>query len=146
MSVERYSQQNRFELIFTTPTGGNYDDNNWDKNGTIAANANLWVLGNYSLYVRPGYTRVNMSMSESKDFFGTAWLSPDGNRLVLVVTNYDKEKGAAINIPETSLPGTPKVIQRFTTTEKRNLEQDYFKVGDPVFVEPHSVSTIIYDF
>ena len=48
----------------------------------------LWVLGNYSLFVRPGSV-VDLPLDESKDFFGTAYIAPDNTRLVLVITNYD---------------------------------------------------------
>ena len=144
MSVERYSQQNRFELIFTTPAGGQYSDDTWDQNGTVQANANLWVLGNYSLFIRPGFKRIDLSVNESKDFFGTAWISPEGDRVVVVCTNYDAKNGMNLNVD--GLPGTPKAIHRYTTTASKNLQQDYFKVGDTVFAEPHSVTTVVYDF
>lgn len=144
MSVERYSQQNRFELIFTTPAGGQYSDDTWDQNGTVQANANLWVLGNYSLFIRPGFKRIDLKLTETPDFFGTAWISPEGDRIVVVCTNYDKTNGMTLNL--NGLPSTPKLVHRYTTTESKNMQQDYFKVGDDVFVEPHSVTTVVYDF
>jgi len=146
MSVERYSQENRFELIFTTPAGGQYDDNTWNVDGTVADNANLWVLGNYSLFIRPGFKRVEMSMNESKDFFGTAWKSADGSRLVVVYTNYDKDNGVSIDMSASQLPGTPKAIHRYTTSTSKKMQQEYFNVADPVFIEPYSVTTVVYDF
>lgn len=144
MSVERYGQNNRFELIWTTPAGGQYDDNSWNVDGRVAQNRNLWVLGNYSLFIRPGYHRVDMTMPESKDFFGTAWLSPDGSRLVCVYTNYDKKNGVLLDT--TALPAVPKCIHRYTTTQTLDMHQDFFNVDDKVFIEPYSVSTVVYDF
>lgn len=145
LGVERYSQKNRFELIFTTPAGGNYDEN-WSVNGSVKDNANLWVLGNYSLFVRPQFKRVKMSYQESKNFFGTTWLSADGKRMVVVLTNYDKEKGVTLKTAGSALPGNPVSVKRYTTTVSKNMLEEAFNPADDVFVEPYSVSTIVYDF
>lgn len=142
MSVERWSQKNRFELIKTTPAGGNYSDD-FTAEGKVEATPNLWVLGNYSLFVRPGYYLCNLEMNESKDFFGTAYIAPDNSRLVLVITNYDKKNGVTIDM---SVPEGAKSVYRYTTTSTKHLKQERFSLKDKVFVEPKSVTTIVYNF
>ena len=144
MSVERYSQKNRFELIQTTPAGGNYS-NDFTAEGTIKATPNLWVLGNYSLFIRPGYVRVDLAHNESKDFFGSAWAAPDGSRLVVVYTNADRERGVQI---DGSIVGDKEVksVYTYTTTAVKNLQQARFNTADKVFVEPYSVTTVVYNF
>lgn len=142
MSVERYGQKNRFELIKTTPKGGAYDDNFKD-GGTIEATPNLWVLGNYSLFVRPGYTRVDLSLNESKDFFGSAYLAADSSELVIVLTNYDKTNGMLVDMPR---PEGTKAIFTYTTTANKDLRCARFNLNDKVFIDPASVTTIIYYF
>lgn len=142
MSVERYSQKNRFELIKTTPAGGNYSDD-FTAGGSVAATPNLWVLGNYSLFVRPGYKRVDLSLNESKDFFGSAYVAPDNSRLVLVITNYDKERGVSLDM---AAPEGTKSVYTYTTTAAKHLQQAQFNVADKVFVDPASVTTIVYNF
>ncbi|MCH5223268.1 MAG: beta-glycosidase [Muribaculaceae bacterium] len=140
MSVERWSQRNRFELIKTTPVGGNYS-NDFTKGGKIEDTPNLWVLGNYSLFIRPGYVRVGLTHTESKNFFASAYLAPDNSKLVVVVTNYDKEKGALLKL---TTPEGTKAIYTYTTTATKKLEQTRFNVKDQVFVDPSSVTTIVY--
>lgn len=144
MSVERWSQKNRFELIKTTPAGGNYD-NDFTAPGNVTATANLWVLGNYSLFVRPGYRRIDLRASESKDFFGSAYVSPDGNTIVAVYTNTSADRGVTL---ENTFAGskTLKTVTRYTTTSGKNLKEDRFNIADNVFVEPNSVTTIVYTF
>lgn len=142
MSVERWSQKNRFMLIKTTPAGGNYDDN-FTAEGDVKATDNLWVLGNYSLFVRPGYKRVELSLTESKDFFGSAYVAPDNSRLVIVVTNYNKERGMSLDMP---LPEGAKSVYTYTTTATKHLEQARFNTADKVFVDPASVTTVVYNF
>lgn len=143
MSVERYNQKNRFELIKTTAAGGQYSDD-FTVGGTVEATDNLWVLGNYSLFVRPGYVRVALNHNESKDFFGSAWMSPDGSKIVAVYTNMNSNNGVTLNA---SFGGrTPQIVQRYTTTSKKHLRYDRFNKADKVFLEPYSVTTVVYTF
>lgn len=144
MSVERYDQKNRFERIKTTPSGGNYS-NDFTGGGNVDATHNLWVLGNYSRFIRPGYIRVGLKASENKDFFGTAYVSPDGKTVVAVYTNYDKEKGVTLSNSFDN-GKTPATVTRYTTTATRHLEEVRFNVADKVFLEPASVTTIVYTF
>lgn len=141
MSVERYSQKNRFELIKTTPAGGEYSDD-FTAEGTVVATDNLWVLGNYSLFIRPGYVRVALDHKENKNFFGSAWLSPDGSKIVAVYTNMDGTNGVTLNA--TFGDKVPQIVQRYTTTAKKHLKYDRFNPADKVFLEPYSVTTVVY--
>lgn len=86
VEAERWGQLNRFYLIRLTPAGGDYGD--MAENGTYSAGKNLWVLGNYSLFIRPGYQRVDLNIPNSDNlFFGSAYLSPEKDKLVIVYTN-----------------------------------------------------------
>lgn len=140
MSVERYSQKSRFELIKTTPTGGEYSDD-FTTGGKAVATDNLWVLGNYSLFVRPGYKRIDISYSENKNFFISAYIAPDNSKLVLVVTNYDKQNGVKLDVPA---PEGVKAIDTYTTTKLKHLQRARFNPADQVFVDPASVTTVVY--
>lgn len=140
MSVERWGQKNRFELIQTTPKGGNYDDN-FTVGGEVRATPNLWVLGNYSLFVRPGYKRVDLNLNENQNFFGSAYIAPDNSKLVVVLTNYDKQNGVTVDMPN---PEGTKAVFTYTTTDKKNLRQARFNLNDKVFIDPASVTTIVY--
>ena len=144
MSVERWSQKNRFELIKTTPAGGNYS-NDFTAEGTVEATPNLWVLGNYSLFIRPGYKRIALSATETKDFFGSAYASPDGNTVVAVYTNTSKDCGVTL---DNTFAGSKKLktVSRYTSSEDKNLKEEKFNIADKVFVDPKSVTTIVYTF
>lgn len=142
MSVERWSQKNRFELIKTTPSGGN-DSNDFTTDGTVYDTRNLWVLGNYSLFVRPGYYRCDISMKETKDLFASAYIAHDKSRLVIVVTNYNKDSGVTLDM---EMPAGARSVYTYTTTATKNLKRERFSLKDKVFVDPASVTTIVYNF
>ena len=42
--------------------------------------------------------------------------------------------------------GTLKTVTRYTTTAKKELLGEKFNPADKVFVEPNSVSTVVYTF
>lgn len=102
MDQEKYSQKNRFHLLRLNATGDTDDESYSDikKGGTVNADKNLWVLGNYSRFVRPGYKRVEISGLDSLNaLMGTAFLSPDSNELVVVVVNMAEwVKNLSLNI------------------------------------------------
>lgn len=139
-SMEVYSQKNRFWLIRLIPEGGDYGD--IEGNGTFASGKNLWVLGNYSLFVRPGYQRIGLTVPEQNNkFFGTAYLSPDNDKLVIVYTNCT-ESSIKIENKFSSLEKEVEDYEQYTTSAVKDLrkEPDYQKGIIPA----RSVSTFVY--
>lgn len=138
---ERWSQKSRFYLIRITPADGDYGD--MSKSGTYSAGKNLWVLGNYSLFVRPGYQRVDLSIpQQSKNFFGSAYLSPDKTKLVVVYTNATKK---SIKI-DTNIQGLSKKassVKQYTTSAAKDLK---LEPNQQTGVLPaKSVATLVYE-
>lgn len=141
MDSERWDQKCRFHLIKVTPAGGDYGD--FGESGTYEATKNLWVLGNYSLFIRPGYQRVSLSIpNTSNSFFGSAYISPEGDRLVAVYTNLTS-KSIALDIKLEGLGKKVTGIKRYTTSQTENLIEDELP-GDHCAVQPQSVITLVY--
>lgn len=90
MDMERWGHKNRFSLLKVVPAGGDYDD---IKNpGSVTAHKTLWALGNYSLFIRPGYKRIKLEGADDMSgILGSAYLSPDSTKLVAVYINVGKE-------------------------------------------------------
>lgn len=142
---QRWSQKNRFFLIqLSTDPITDYADNYGDvtAGGNYALNTNLYVLGNYSRFVRPGYKRIALDIEDNyqQNFFGTAYMSPDGNTVVAVYTNMTDSK---IKL-ETNLNGFSAVkYSRYVTSETENLKRTNLSDGNTV-IAPKSVVTIVY--
>lgn len=143
MDVPRWNHKNRFLLIELTPAGGSYGD--ISGSGTHAATKSLWVLGNYSLFIRPGYQRVDLNITNpSNSFFGSAWLSPSKDRLVVVYTNMtSKAIEADMNLKGLNKKHT--VLKSYVTSQTKNL-QEGTPVSDQCIIEPQSVTTFVYQF
>jgi O-glycosyl hydrolase len=118
---ERYSQKNRFYLIRINAQGDSGEESYGDiKNGgTLTADKNLWVLGNYSRFIRPGYKRVAVDgADEMNDLMGSSWLSPDGNTLVTVLVNMNRtSRNISLSLADKSIES----IKTYLTNKINNL-------------------------
>ncbi|GAB6120170.1 glycoside hydrolase [Dysgonomonas termitidis] len=139
---ERWNHKNRFLLIKVTPAGGDYGD--ITQSGTHAATKTLWVLGNYSLFIRPDYKRVALEMKNtSKELFGSAYISPDGKKVVAVYTNLSASRyDVRANLANADIES----IKTYTTSQTQDLEEESIKdTGNSIFVTPNSVLTVVYN-
>lgn len=142
VDLERWSHKNRFLLIKATPAGGDYGD--ITQSGTHEATKTLWVLGNYSLFIRPDYKRVDMAMTDtSKNLFGSAYISSDGKTLVAVYTNLSSSRydvKADLGSAEISS------IKTYTTSKTQDLaEATVQSTTSSIFVNSSSVLTVVYN-
>ena len=103
----------------------------------------LWVLGNYSRFIRPGYRRIAMELSESMNFFGSAWISPKADEIVAVYTNYS-DKGVRLNETREGWNGDVASITTYTTTQDKNLEEKNYATDEKVILDAESVTTVVY--
>lgn len=58
----------------------------WDK-ATNKATKRLWVMGNFSRFVRPGYVRIGATASPATGVTASAYLGEADERIVIVVAN-----------------------------------------------------------
>lgn len=80
----------RYYVIALNPENKEYTD------GTVTATKNLWALGHFSRFVRPGMQRLNLSRNDkltkeqiARDVMVTAFVNE--KQLVLVAVNYTSE-------------------------------------------------------
>lgn len=142
LATERWNHKNRFLLIKVTPAGGDYGD--ITQSGTHAATKTLWVLGNYSLFIRPGYNRVDLQIDgASKELFGSAFISPDSKKLVAVYTNLSSRQFDA-----KALIGGAEIasVKAYTTSASQDMaERTISEVPSSIPVNPNSVVTVVYN-
>ena len=87
---EQWGQKNRFYLLRVNANGDTGTESYGDlhNGGTIVDNRNLWVLGNYARFIRPGYKRVGVTGADNiNSLMASAYLSPDTDELVVVYVN-----------------------------------------------------------
>lgn len=141
MDVSRWGHKNRFLLISLIPKDGVYGD--IQEEGAYQATATLWVLGNYSRFIRPGYRRIALELNESRSFFGSAWISPDESEIVAVYTNLS-DKGVRLKETHTRWNSEAKSITTYTTTGSKKLKENAVAADQLVVLDAGSVTTVIY--
>ena len=148
---EQYSQKNRFYLLRVNASGdnGNESYGNIMNGGTIYDNRNLWVLGNYSRFVRPGYKRVDLGGADDINaLMGSAYLSPDGKKAVAVYVNMG-HTDRTVSVDITGQDVRIDSIKKYTTsanyalTWDRNLPATYN--GEAIEIPARSVVTLVMD-
>jgi len=87
----------------------------------VLCSKTLWVLGNWSRYVRPGYRRVTVDMAPAiDDVLPSAFTSPDGRRLVLVIVNASpRDVTLRLRVGHTTPP-----MRRVVTDDTHDLAAD----------------------
>lgn len=123
-SQEKWGQKNRFHLIRVNTTGDTGEESEGDlKNGgKLTADKNLWILGNFSRFIRPGYKRISLEGADEMDaLLGSAWLSPDGNEVVAVFINLSH---ARRNVDLSMVSGDAEEVRTYVTDRSRNLKLD----------------------
>jgi len=121
---EKWSQKNRFYLIRMNAQGDTGDESYGDirKGGTLTADKNLWVLGNYSRFIRPGYKRIALADDgDMNALLGSAWLAPDGQEVVAVLVNM-KRSSRKVNLAMAE--GGVASVKAYVTDKDRDLQLD----------------------
>lgn len=142
MDVSRWGHKNRFLLLSLVPSGG--VDGDIQQEGTFQATPTLWVLGNYSRFIRPGYRRISVELNDSRSFFASAWISPTSDKIVAVYTNLS-DKGVHLKETHVGWKGEVKSISTYTTTGSKSLVEGSVTIGQPVVLDAESVTTVVYN-
>ena len=122
------------------PANGHIEDG-----GVARANKLLWALGNFSLFVRPEFKRVEMSGADNLDkTAGVAFVSPDGRRLVAVFVNSSFERDVAkISLPEKFADAKARVFRTDANCDLGNLWID--EASRSLTIAPRSITTVVFD-
>ena len=146
MAQEKYSQKNRFYLIRINAKGdtGNESYGDIKQGGTLTADKNLWVLGQYSRFVRPGYRRIAIDgASEMNGLLGSAFIAPDGQQLVCVFVNMSR---AVRRIDLSTEDGAIGRVSKYVTDSNNDLHRDANPQDlSALELSPRSVTTFVMD-
>ncbi len=143
-ATERYSQKNRFYLIRMNATGDTGDESYGDikKGGRLTVDKNLWVLGNYSRFIRPGYKRVAIKGTDDLNgLMGSSWLSPDDKTLVTVFVNMSQAgKKVGITVADNAIES----MKAYLTDKNNSLKlQSSLYDASQMEIPARSVVTIV---
>jgi hypothetical protein len=107
--------------------------------GAVRDSKLLWVLGNYSRFIRPGMIRVQCELSKEQSpengVLVSAYKDSANEKLVYVVTNLSEE-------PSTISIGGSKEVKTYTTDRNSDLEYST-QMSGKIHVPERSVLSIV---
>ena len=125
-------------------------ENNLMKGGYASTNKMLWVLGNYSFFIRPGYKRIGVQGADDLDtLVSSAYLASDNSRIVVVFVNSSFDW---IPVSLTFMQnghGNIKKVSGFRTDDRHDLARmnlpEKFRPGSEYTIPPRSVITMVFE-
>ena len=114
-----------------------------DKNktdGQLRDTKMMWVLGNYSRFIRPGAQRVQANVSgsaASKDFYLSAYKNKDNTLRIVVINNGNTAASTSIHCQGLKAGS----MRSYTTSAAGNLQPGDVR-GNTILIPPRSVVTI----
>lgn len=132
--------------------GGNDPDSQiLQRDGFVRESKTLWALGNYSLFVRPGMKRVEVSYADetlspekmANDLMVSGFIDKKTNKLVLVAVNYSAEpRLLVIDKGDKQFSIVKNTVETFTTAADKDLVKGTSR-ADQVSIGPKSVVTMV---
>jgi len=104
----------------------------------ITTTKTLWIIGNYSRFIRPGSVRIAVNGRKNKKLFVSAFLNK--NELIVVVVN-KSDQDRSIKLKGMAVEG---FFRAYETSENRNLENiGSFTSDKPLPVAKRSTTTFV---
>jgi hypothetical protein len=135
-------------LVYINDPSGNINVSGCKMDGMVLDSKQLWCMGNYSRFVRPGMKRVSASIAGIDDamaagsFMVSAYKDVSNKKLVLVMINMsDKSKKFTIEGLGSSIHITGNTFDVYTTTATKNLARSVLP-ADNIIIEAKSVTTL----
>ncbi|MFB9841675.1 glycoside hydrolase [Mucilaginibacter ginsenosidivorans] len=112
------------------------------KSGSFEITKNLWALGHFSRFIRPGMARLNLEET-SKDLLTSAFYG-DKKLIVVIINNGGLVKKLHLDIPG----GKFKTCQSYVTTAMADDNMKAERKGRPddiLNIRPRSIYTLVMD-
>lgn len=132
----------RYYLIALQPDSGFV-------NGTYAITKNLWALGHYSLFVRPGMQRLQVLRSDGLDDIAaaqqtmfTAYTNGKGQTVLVAINYTEREQPLQVQLAN---GGKVKKLRRYVTTAagEDNMRSSGLRSLNDVLLPARSITTVV---
>lgn len=120
--------------------------------GNFGVTKNLWTLGNFSRFIRPGYKRVNVirsdgltSVTAAYGQMASAYLSSTSDTLVMVLINYS-EFDQQFNLNLSNIPANfvLEKLKPYVTSATDDLKSyPEISAQSPVYLKARSITTLV---
>jgi O-glycosyl hydrolase len=115
------------------------------KDGEFTVTKNLWALGHYSLFIRPGMQRVKMAAAR-QGLMTSAYIDPKTKKLVVVVINYGTEPvKLKLDVKNTVKRYTSSTVYLTTADQDMNMKPMAGKrtLAEGLTLPARSIATVV---
>lgn len=135
-------------LVYINDPSGNVNPNNSKTDGIVSDSKQLWCMGNFSRFVRPGMKRIAATMDGVDDVTAagslmiSAYKDDSAKKLVLVFVNMGNSVGKVkLAGLGTAFHLTANTFDAYTTSAAKNLARSIM-AADNITIEAKSVTTL----
>ena len=140
-------------LVYINAPSGAMDPEMSKTDGLVSDSKQLWCMGNYSRFVRPGMIRVDAVLNNQTDpvyaagdIMVSAYIDPIGKTLVVVIVNTQANSsvlslgglGGSANL-------TGSNFTAYVTSSSRNLQKSSMAANN-IQLDPRSVTTLTANY
>ncbi|MBN9384588.1 MAG: hypothetical protein J0H74_27790 [Chitinophagaceae bacterium] len=137
-------------LVYINTPSGAMDPKMSKTDGLVSDSKQLWCLGNYSRFVRPGMVRVDAALGSQTDptyaasnIMVSAYVDAVGKTLVIVIVNTQSNASVISFGGAASLTGSN--FTAYVTSGTKNLQKSTMAT-DNIQLEPRSVTTLVANY
>ena len=135
-------------LVYINDPTGNINVNNCKTDGTVSDSKQLWCMGNFSRFIRPGMKRVAANINGIDDataagsFMVSSYKDAVTKKVVLVIINMtSNSKKFTLDGLGTSINITGNKFDTYTTNASKSLFRSV-SAADNINIEAKSVITL----
>ena len=139
-------------LVYVNDPSGNINVTNSKTDGIVSDSKQLWCMGNFSRFVRPGMKRVSATINGIDDataagsFMISTYKDIPTKKIVIVIINIgNTAKKFAINGLGSVINITGNKLDTYTTAGSKNLARS-ISSADNINIEPKSVTTLVGNY
>ncbi|MGZ3872618.1 MAG: glycoside hydrolase [Mucilaginibacter sp.] len=109
--------------------------------GSFEITKNLWAMGQFSRFIRPGMVRINLDDAEDKGLLVSAYYG-GGHMAVVVINNSMAAKAIRLKVPGGKFR---KAYSYYITTDdvNNNMKRAAGRLNDMLNIQPRSIYTLV---
>lgn len=135
-------------LVYVNDPSGGIDPDQCKTEGVIVTSKQLWALGNYARFVRPGMQRVTASLSGSDDpveavasLMVSAYKDPVKKQIVMVMVNMNNRPATLKLDGGNSFALKSKMLNAYVTDAANSLKRGQVS-ADSIVIGPKAIVTV----
>ncbi len=139
-------------LVYINAPSGKINVNECKKDGIVVDSKQLWCLGNFSRFIRPGMKRIELSNesfgsneSSRSSLLASAYKDSHSGKLVVVIVNLENSETTLSLDVKKNIGKLKRRVEVYTTSASNNLKRSVASV-EKIKIPAMSVVTVVSNY